>query len=44
MTEVNIGNFKEQYQEIENTLKKARFISIDIEYSALYPLKNETPR
>lgn len=44
MTEINIENFKEKYADIENSLKKARFIAIDVEYSALYPLKNETPR
>lgn len=44
MTEINIQNFNEKFEEIKNTLEKSRFIAIDLEYSALYPLKNETPR
>lgn len=44
MTEINIQNFNEKFQEIRNTLEKSRFIAIDLEYSALFPLKHEKPR
>lgn len=42
--EINIDNFDEKFIEIKSTLENARFISIDCEFSALYPLKNQIPR
>lgn len=44
MPEINIHNFNENFLEIKKTFEKAQFIAIDLEYSALCPLKNEKPR
>lgn len=44
MPEINIYNFNEKYPEIKDALERAHFVAIDLEYSALYPIKNETPR
>lgn len=44
MTDITVHNFDEKYPEIKCALETSKFISIDLEYSALYPLKNETPR
>lgn len=44
MSEVNITNFESKFSDIEKTLKEAKFIALDLEFSALYPLKNQTPR
>ncbi|XP_057655355.1 pre-piRNA 3'-exonuclease trimmer-like isoform X1 [Diorhabda carinulata] len=43
MTEVNIQNFEELFPDIKKSLEEAKFISIDSEFSALYPLKEQSP-
>ncbi|XP_074031639.1 pre-piRNA 3'-exonuclease trimmer isoform X2 [Leptinotarsa decemlineata] len=42
-TDINIINFKEKFPEIKRSLEDARFISFDLEFSALYPLKEYSP-
>ncbi|KAG5883330.1 hypothetical protein JTB14_003517 [Gonioctena quinquepunctata] len=43
MCEVNVHNFEEKFTEIKRSLADAKFISIDLEFSALHPLKNQSP-
>lgn len=43
MTEVNIHNFEELFPDIKKSLEEAKFVSIDLEFSALYPLKEQSP-
>jgi poly(A)-specific ribonuclease len=44
MCEVTKNNFKEKLPEIRKTLEKAKFISLDLEFSALQPLQQQAPR
>lgn len=37
MKEVTLDNFDDLYPEIEATLKNAKFIAVDTEFSALNP-------
>ncbi|CAH1155819.1 unnamed protein product [Phaedon cochleariae] len=43
MCEITTDNFEDKFPEIKNALEKSKFISIDLEFSALYPLKNHAP-
>ncbi|KAL1490738.1 hypothetical protein ABEB36_013386 [Hypothenemus hampei] len=43
MCEVNIDNFEELFPEIKKILEESKFFSIDMEFSALYPLPNQVP-
>lgn len=42
--EVTRENFREKLSEIERSLEKCKFLSIDLEFSALLPLENQNPR
>jgi hypothetical protein len=44
MCEVTKNNFKEKLPEIRKSLEKAKFISLDLEFSALQPLQQQAPR
>lgn len=44
MTEINVQNFKEKFPEIKKSLEESKFIAIDLEFSALNPLKEQSPR
>ncbi|XP_044260653.1 pre-piRNA 3'-exonuclease trimmer-like [Tribolium madens] len=44
MCEVTKNNFKQKLPEIKRSLQKAKFISIDLEFSALQPVKHQAPR
>lgn len=37
---INIENFDEKFPEIENSIKEAKFVAIDLEFSALHPVKS----
>ncbi|KAJ8917797.1 hypothetical protein NQ315_010703 [Exocentrus adspersus] len=39
MTLINIENFNEKYPEIEKSIQQAKFIGVDLEFSALHPVK-----
>ncbi|VEN60591.1 unnamed protein product, partial [Callosobruchus maculatus] len=43
MCEVNKENFGILYQDIKQSIENAKFVSIDLEFSALYPLKSHMP-
>ncbi|CAH1260358.1 unnamed protein product [Diabrotica balteata] len=43
MTEINNKNFEENFPEIKKALDQAKFVSVDLEFSALYPLKEYSP-
>lgn len=38
--DINIENFDEKFPEIEKSVNDAKFIAIDLEFSALYPVKS----
>ncbi|RZC37483.1 poly(A)-specific ribonuclease PARN-like domain-containing protein 1, partial [Asbolus verrucosus] len=44
MSEVTKNNFKEKLPDIRRSLEKSKFISLDLEFSALHPLQNQAPR
>ncbi|XP_064211110.1 pre-piRNA 3'-exonuclease trimmer isoform X3 [Tribolium castaneum] len=44
MCEVTKNNFKQKLPEIKRSLEKAKFISIDLEFSALQPVEHQAPR
>lgn len=37
MAEVTINNFTEIYPKVEKLLRKAKFVALDVEFSALNP-------
>ncbi|KAK9873369.1 hypothetical protein WA026_022175 [Henosepilachna vigintioctopunctata] len=43
MCEINITNFEEKFPEIRKNLETAKFIGLDLEFSALNPLSNCSP-
>ncbi|XP_044754836.1 pre-piRNA 3'-exonuclease trimmer-like [Coccinella septempunctata] len=43
MTEININNFKQKFPDIKKNIEAAKFIGIDLEFSALNPFTNYTP-
>ncbi|KAL3269161.1 hypothetical protein HHI36_008244 [Cryptolaemus montrouzieri] len=43
MCEININNFDEKFPEIKTNLQTAKFIGLDLEFSALNPLNNYAP-
>lgn len=44
MGEINNENFNKKFPEIKSSLESAKIIAVDLEFSALHPLKNEAPR
>ncbi|KAJ8983240.1 hypothetical protein NQ317_011649 [Molorchus minor] len=43
MTVITNENFKKKFPEIKKSLENAKFVGIDLEFSALYPLRNYSP-
>ncbi|CAH2008181.1 unnamed protein product [Acanthoscelides obtectus] len=43
MCEVRKENFGYMYPEIKKSIENAKFIAVDLEFSALYPVKGQTP-
>ncbi|CAH0554377.1 unnamed protein product [Brassicogethes aeneus] len=43
MCEVTKYNFKQKLPEIKSAIDNAKLVAIDLEFSALYPIKNEQP-